>query len=322
MAATNGSSIVPFSVEGKSAIVTGAGSGINLEFASLLLARGCNVVFADLKLGSDAQKVVDAHRGEKGGPRAVFAETDVTDWGQLSRSFDTANEEFGDIDLVCPGAGVFEPSFSSFWHPPGVKGSPSKDPTTGLGHYATLDINVTHPIRMTQLAVSWFLNPLNGSKSSPQNPKRVVCIASIASEIAILAAPLYIASKWAVSGFVRSMEGLEQLHGIRVNAVAPGIVKTPLWTVPEQAHKLAFIDESKDEWVTTTEVAGAMLKLAEDPEMPGGTVLEIGHGSTRPIPLVGNPGPSGPGHTLSNAAASVEEVYGWIDTPGWGRIPH
>jgi NAD(P)-dependent dehydrogenase (short-subunit alcohol dehydrogenase family) len=184
-----------------------------------------------------------------------------------------------------------------------------------------LDINVTHPIRMTQLAISHFLNPKDGSaKASAGNPKRVVCIASIASEIALLMAPLYIASKWAVSGFVRSLDGLEASHGIRVNAVAPGIVKTLLWTEKEQAHKLAFIDEKVDEWVTTSEVARAMLRLAEDPEMIGGTVLEIGHGQERKIPLTGNTGPSGPGMTLSNAGVSIEEVHGWINTAGWGKV--
>ena len=153
----------------------------------------------------------------------MFQQTDVTDWSQLARTFEVANEHFGSVDLVCPGAGVFEPNFSSFWHPPGVEGSPSKDPASGFGHYASLDINLVHPIRMTQLAISWFLNPLKGPKASPQNPKRVVCIASIASEIAFPGAPLYVATKWGVSGFVRSLDVLEPQYGIRVNAVAPGI---------------------------------------------------------------------------------------------------
>lgn len=97
-------------------------------------------------------------------------------------------------------------------------------------------------------------------------------------------------------------------------------MKTPLWTSPEQASKLSFIDETKDEWVTTIEVAGAMLKLAEDPAMVGGTVLETGHGHTRSVPLFGSPGPSGAGHSISNAATSIEEIHRWIDTAGWGRV--
>lgn len=71
--------------------------------------------------------------------------------------------------------------------------------------------------------------------------------------------------------------------------------------------------------VTTTEVAAAMLKLAEDPEMVAGTVLEVGHEQTRAIPLTGNTGPEGAGHTLTNASVSIEELYGWVSSPGWGR---
>lgn len=148
-------------------------AGINLEFAALLLTKGCNVVIADLRLTPDAEKAIQANNSTTGaGARAIFVETDVTDWGHLARTFDVANAEFGGIDLVCPGAGIFEPAFSNFWQPPGGKGSPSKDPVTGHGHYASLDINLTHPIRMTQLAISWFLNPLKGPRASPQNPKR------------------------------------------------------------------------------------------------------------------------------------------------------
>lgn len=94
----------------KSAIVTGAGSGINLAFAQLLLSKGCNVLLADLRLRPESQKVVDdynAPSNELG--RAVFQETDVRSWVHLSRMFDAAEKEFGRVDIVCPGAGVYEP---------------------------------------------------------------------------------------------------------------------------------------------------------------------------------------------------------------------
>ena len=64
-----------------------------------------------------------------------------------------------------------------------------------------------------------------------------------------------------------------------------------------------------------------MLKLAEDPEMQGGTVLEVGHSQTRSIPLTGNVGPSGAGHALSNVGVSITELYDWVGTAGWGRVP-
>lgn len=95
------------SVNGKTAIVTGAGAGINLCFAKLLLSQGCNVVLADLSLRPESQEVIDAY--SKGSPRAVFQQTDVTDWPQLERMFSVAEQRFGSADIVCPGAGVYEP---------------------------------------------------------------------------------------------------------------------------------------------------------------------------------------------------------------------
>lgn len=98
------------SVNGKSAIVTGAGSGINLAFAQLLLNKGCNVLLADLRLRPEGQKVVDEYTSpSKGTGRAVFQETDVRSWSHLNRMFDVAEKEFGGVDIVCPGAGVYEP---------------------------------------------------------------------------------------------------------------------------------------------------------------------------------------------------------------------
>lgn len=97
-------------VQGKTAIVTGSGSGINLSFATQLLSKGCNVVFADLALRPEANKVVEGHQqAASGHGRAVFQQTDVRQWDQLERMFQVAEREFGDVDIVCPGAGVYEP---------------------------------------------------------------------------------------------------------------------------------------------------------------------------------------------------------------------
>jgi NAD(P)-dependent dehydrogenase (short-subunit alcohol dehydrogenase family) len=122
------------SVQGKTAIVTGAGSGklsqlcvvakrkkvhrayflfylvkgINLAFATLLLANGCNVLIADLALRPEAKVIVDKHSSRSGSARAVFQKTNVIDWKQLEEMFTVAEREFGEVDIVCPGAGVYE----------------------------------------------------------------------------------------------------------------------------------------------------------------------------------------------------------------------
>ena len=98
-----------FSVNGKTALVTGGGSGICLAFTKLLLSRHCNVVIADLRLTAEAEELVAAEKAGEGLARIVFKKTDVTNWKQLQSAFDTAISEFRELDIVCPGAGIFDP---------------------------------------------------------------------------------------------------------------------------------------------------------------------------------------------------------------------
>lgn len=241
--------------------------------------------------------------------------TDVTDWGDLHRMFSAAYTTFGALDIVCPGAGVFEPHWSNFWHPPGS--TQSKD-AVDSGHYKTMDINVTHPIRTTQIAIAEFLNPTIGDKASIENPKRIVHISSIAGQVFGLPTPLYIASKWAISGFVRSLGGLDSTLGIKVTAVAPGIVKTPLFT--EHPEKLKMIDQENDVWVTPDEVAEAMLVSLEDANIPSGSIVEVGSEYTRVVQPFNDPGPMGrPGVRTGHGSGKVDEVYEWLATEGWGK---
>jgi NAD(P)-dependent dehydrogenase (short-subunit alcohol dehydrogenase family) len=122
--------------------------------------------------------------------------------------FTTGIHEFGRIDILCPGAGIYDPHWSNFWHPPG---SPASRDTEEGGRYASLDINVVHPIRTTQMAISHFLNGVE--KVSKGNPKRVVIISSIAGQKANLNAPIYVAGKHAMNGFIRSLAQLEEKFG-------------------------------------------------------------------------------------------------------------
>jgi 3-hydroxybutyrate dehydrogenase len=94
-------------VDGKTALVTGGGSGICLEFTQILLSHGCNVVVVDLVLSFAAREVVDGKNAGKG--KAIFHEADVTNWAQLGQAFEIAIKEFGSLDIVCPGAGIFDP---------------------------------------------------------------------------------------------------------------------------------------------------------------------------------------------------------------------
>lgn len=298
--------------------------GINLCFASLLLDRGVNVLFADLALRPEAKELVEAHA--KGSPQAIYLKTDVTSWSDLSRMFEVAHEKFGGIDIVCPGAGVFEPHFSNFWRPPGQL--PSKDDPRG-DRYACLDINITHPIRVTQLAISYFLAA--SPKVSVSNPKTIIHISSTASQSSSFPTPLYHASKHAISAFVRNLAPLESTHGIRVIAVAPGLIKTPIWS----SEKVALVT-ANDEWIMPEEVAEVMVDLIEKDEISsdvgdsadqgqkikieGGSIIEVGKARLRAVPLLNNPGPNGAAGTMASGLGPfVDEVHSLLGGEGWGK---
>jgi NAD(P)-dependent dehydrogenase (short-subunit alcohol dehydrogenase family) len=107
-------------------------------------------VFADLALRPEAESLINRFS-----EKAIFVVTDVTSWIALQALFDRAVRKFGQVDVVCPGAGLFEPSFSNFWSPPGTESS--RDRSDG-DRYKTVDVNFTHPVRLTQMAISHFLS--------------------------------------------------------------------------------------------------------------------------------------------------------------------
>ena len=238
----------------------------------------------------------------------------MTQWAELDALFAAADSHFGGVDLVCPGAGVFEPPWSSFWHPPGT--AASRD-APDAGGYAVLDINLVHPIRMTQMALARWLDPPAGTaRASVVNPKRVVHVASVAGLMGGLMTPLYHASKHGVVGLVRSMAGLEGL-GVRVSGVCPGLIWTPLWA--EHGDKNRFADRGKGAWLEPEEVARGMLALATDERWKGGSLIEITRpGVWREVKMFGYEGPDVEALAGFDGRASADEVRQRLMEPGWG----
>lgn len=133
-------------------------------------------------------------------------------------------------------------------------------------------------------------------------------ISSTAAQTAFLPTPLYAASKHAISGFTRSLADLEPKLNIRVNAVAPGRVKTPLWT----QDNLTWIDKNFDRWVTPKQVAEVMLDLITNEKNVGGTILEVSAGPVRSVQRLNDPGPQGKGLTAGEVADACANVYSLI----------
>lgn len=103
-----------------------------------------------------------------------------------------------------------------------------------------------------------------------------------------------------------------------MNGVAPGVIRTPLWT--DHPEKLSSFDEEHDIWIQPEEVAERMLMCAEDDEITGGYVMEVTKDKYRKVDWKMDPGPEGPGTSVSNRMHMQAEVFGWLAEPGWGTL--
>lgn len=164
--------------------------------------------------------------------------------------------------------------------------------TVDTSSYKSLEVNINHPIRATQLAIDSFKRQKLGHGS-------VVLVSSIAAQMANFTAPMYTASKAAISAFTRALAPLEKSLNIRCTAVAPGIVKTPLMMFGSLKDG---IDEEVDTLVLPEQIAQVMLDLIQNPEYVGGTILEVGADDVRKVERLNDPGPQGKkGCTASKA---------------------
>ncbi|KAJ3498612.1 hypothetical protein NLG97_g988 [Lecanicillium saksenae] len=254
-----------YQIQGKVAIVTGAGSGIGHALAKLLLQAGCSVVFADLKLRPEAAQTFDnysKHAPSSNSPTAFFQPTDVTNWAQLSSLWEAAIGRFERVDIVASVAGIYEPPMSSFWRPPGVHSDCCDSENADMGQYLTFAVNQIAPIRLAQIAIDYWTQhrEIQGN---------YIAVASIAAYLHSIETPLYMASKAALISFVKSLGAVQDIFGIRMAAVCPGPVMTPMFE-PEWNRKLT----TDDTYLTEDECASVIVRVLQEPGWGNGSVVE------------------------------------------------
>ncbi|KAF2093538.1 NAD(P)-binding protein, partial [Rhizodiscina lignyota] len=261
--------------------------GICFEFAKKLYDAGCHVLIMDLRVRHDCQAWMDSL--PKNGPTKVyFYKASVADWKELEAVFDVYKREIGGTPyLVCPGAGVYEPSFNNFWN------DKDKD-----GHYTLLDINLLAPIKMMRIAIRKMLQA--------DQPGIILHISSIGAQKSSITTPLYQCSKHGISSFTRAMAPLQEWAGIRVVGVAPGVTLSPLFL--DHPNAMKFLNRETDYVVMPEEIARGMMAVATEKEKyPPGTILEIAK-EWRQVFLLNDPGPRGPGTFTSNRDSVGEEI--------------
>ncbi|KAK1633249.1 hypothetical protein BDP81DRAFT_452355 [Colletotrichum phormii] len=222
------------------------------------------------------------------------AGSDVSDWNQISSLWATALEIFPQVDIVCNGAGVYEPPSSCFWNAPGV--SPlAQDPVDAkVGQYKTFAVNTIGPIRLAQIAIDYWLQnrSIEGNCWYPyhrgvgsnrrvlgvtkyqylyfQSDSNLLWIASLGGYVHSMHTPMYFASKAAIVSMVKSLGGLRKELGIRNAAVCPGAVYTPIFH-PEYCRDRVRPD---DLTLTPQQCAAVLMRVLCEPEFGDGNVAE------------------------------------------------
>jgi NAD(P)-dependent dehydrogenase (short-subunit alcohol dehydrogenase family) len=186
-------------LEGRRALVTGAGTGIGRAIAEALAAAGARVAVTDLDAA--AAQAVAAHLDD-----AIGFRLDVTDAPETKQVIDRAADQLGGLEIVCANAGVS-----------------TMRPVVDLSEEEwehNMAINAKGVFLTNQAAVRHFL--ANGVAGA------IVNTASLAGKQGAPLLAHYAASKFAVVGFTQSLAREVAPHGIRVNCVCPGFVRTSM----------------------------------------------------------------------------------------------
>jgi 3-hydroxybutyrate dehydrogenase len=254
-------------LEGKTAYITGAASGLGKAIADLYAKEGANIAIADMNL--DAANAA-AESIKISGRKAIGIACDVTDEAQVEASVDATMKAFGRIDILVSNAGI------QIVHP--------VQDFSFAEWKKMLAIHLDGAFLTTRACMKHMIDGKRGGS--------IIYMGSIHSkEASVLKAP-YVTAKHGLMGLSKTVAKEGAKYGIRSNVICPGFVRTPLVDrqIPEQAEALKITEEQviknvmlKDtvdgEFTTVDDVARVAMLFAGFPTNAlTGQSLNVSHG--------------------------------------------
>lgn len=231
----------------KVAIVTGAGSGIGRACALELARGGASVLVADIDERA-GHETISAVRS--GGGAAEFVAVDVSRLEDLTLMFEKAIHHFGRFDILFNNAGI-------------VCGEPLWPSTPPEMLRTQLMVNFGAVMLGTRLAIDHL---------SARGGGAIINTASIGALFPLREEPGYSATKAGVVMFTKACAGLKESHRIRVNAVLPALVETPLLAKSgDGSTEAAWAQLARQVFsvLSPEEVAAVMVEMTKDEDLAG-----------------------------------------------------
>jgi NAD(P)-dependent dehydrogenase (short-subunit alcohol dehydrogenase family) len=189
--------------EGRVALVTGAASGIGRKIAELYSTHGAKVVVSDISReeGEETVSLIKEHGGE-----ALFVKADVSKPSDCEALVKLALDHFGRLDIACNNAGI--------------TGEQNNIADYSIESWQqVININLSGVFYGMKYQIPAMLKSGGGS---------IVNMASILGLVAFAGAPAYVAAKHGVVGLTATAAVEYGMQNIRVNAVSPGFIRTPM----------------------------------------------------------------------------------------------
>jgi NAD(P)-dependent dehydrogenase (short-subunit alcohol dehydrogenase family) len=247
-----------FDLTGKTAVVTGGNTGLGEAFAKALVEAGAGVALA-ARTRERSESV--AEEIQASGGKAIAVDLDVTDPAQVNGMLESVTERLGPVDILVNNAGVC-------YHRPAAE-VPLEE------WHDVFDVNV-HGL--------WYCAQAVGRRMIQNGGGTIINIGSISAMIVNRPQwqPAYNASKAAVHQLTRSLAAEWAPHNVRVNALAPGYVKTDMSPVDEERFRRHWIEDTPmQRYATPEELGPSIVYLASDASsFMTGSILVVDGGYT------------------------------------------